>query len=181
MTAKLNYKVYNLVAVCDLKQKIDIIEIGTNVEGTVYDKTRFPGGLCKIKKPKASLLFFNSGKVVCSGTKNTNQIQEAVKQFKTMLGKRITTTQKTEINVVNYIIGAKLPYKIDLDDLTLGEEGIEYDPDQFPGLCLRITNPKASSLIFSKGHVTVLGTKSRETAKEALEIIAGICKKYRVG
>jgi transcription initiation factor TFIID TATA-box-binding protein len=53
-------------------------------------------------------------------------------------------------------------------------EGVEYEPEQFPGLVMRVKDPKAAALIFSSGKVVCTGTKSPTDAKL---VISRIVKK----
>jgi len=53
----------------------------------------------------------------------------------------------------------------------------EYNPEQFPGLVMRIRDPKTSALIFSSGNVVCTGAKSMKKVKESIKaIIANIAK-----
>ena len=53
----------------------------------------------------------------------------------------------------------------------------EYNPEQFPGLVMRIKDPKTSALIFSSGNVVCTGAKSMKKVKESMKaIIANIAK-----
>jgi len=53
----------------------------------------------------------------------------------------------------------------------------EYNPEQFPGLVMRIKEPKTSALIFSSGNVVCTGAKSMKKVKESIQaIIANIAK-----
>ena len=53
----------------------------------------------------------------------------------------------------------------------------EYNPRRFSGLIMRITNPKATALVFSTGKVVCMGTKSVEESKFASKRFAKILKK----
>jgi transcription initiation factor TFIID TATA-box-binding protein len=53
----------------------------------------------------------------------------------------------------------------------------EYNPEQFPGLVMRIREPKTSALIFSSGKIVCTGAKSMTKVKESIkEIIKNIEK-----
>ena len=47
----------------------------------------------------------------------------------------------------------------------------EYNPEQFPGLVIRIKEPKTSALIFSSGNVVCTGARSLEKVQESIEKI----------
>jgi transcription initiation factor TFIID TATA-box-binding protein len=53
----------------------------------------------------------------------------------------------------------------------------EYNPEQFPGLVMRIKDPKTSALIFSSGKVVCTGAKSMAKVKESInKIIKNLAK-----
>ncbi len=83
------------------------------------------------------------------------------------MGKVYSETQNV---VVSAIIHRDLP----LEKLATKLERAEYNPEQFPGLILKIDTPKASALLFSSGKIICTGTKS---LKEATAAIKAIIKK----
>jgi transcription initiation factor TFIID TATA-box-binding protein len=53
----------------------------------------------------------------------------------------------------------------------------EYNPEQFPGLVLRIKDPKTSALIFSSGKVVCTGARTLDAVdKSILQIIKSLKK-----
>lgn len=62
--------VQNLVASVDFHRRIDIVEMFDIVEPTMYEPEMFPGLIYRMKNPKAVLLLFSSGRVVCVGCKS---------------------------------------------------------------------------------------------------------------
>ncbi|MFP4401853.1 MAG: TATA-box-binding protein [Candidatus Nanoarchaeia archaeon] len=71
--------------------------------------------------------------------------------------------------IVNIVISTSLEHKIPLERLIMDLPNTEYNPEQFPGLIMKIREPKASFLIFSSGKVVCTGTKSLEEVDLALE------------
>lgn len=60
---------------------------------------------------------------------------------------------------------------IDLDYLDKVLPNVEYDPDQFPGLVLRLDSPKVTALVFRSGRMVVTGAKSTATLIKAVKKI----------
>ena len=58
-----------------------------------------------------------------------------------------------------------------MEKLATKLERAEYNPEQFPGLILKIDAPKASALLFSSGKIICTGTKSMAEAKRAISVI----------
>src|SRR5258708_25147971 len=55
---------------------------------------------------------------------------------------------------------------------------IRYDPFRFPGLRVRLLNSMTTALIFSSGHVGLLGTKSLENAISGSEEVIDMLIKH---
>jgi len=70
--------------------------------------------------------------------------------------------------IVNIVISTSLDHKIPLERLIMDLPNTEYNPEQFPGLIMKIREPKASFLIFSSGKVVCTGTKSLVEVEAAL-------------
>ena len=60
---------------------------------------------------------------------------------------------KKEIKIVNIVATASLERAIPLVKLAEALPNTEYNPEQFPGLVMRIKDPKTSALIFSSGKI----------------------------
>lgn len=74
-----------------------------------------------------------------------------------------------ETKIVNIVISTSLEHKIPLERLIMDLPNTEYNPEQFPGLIMKIREPRASFLIFSSGKVVCTGTKSLDEVELALE------------
>ena len=65
-----------------------------------------------------------------------------------------------KIKIENVVASASLNVPIKLEKLVSNLSGIEYEPEQFPGLVMRLKDPKAAALIFSSGKIVCTGAKS---------------------
>src|SRR3989339_600113 len=84
---------------------------------------------------------------------------------------------KKEIKIVNIVATASLERAIPLVKLAEALPNTEYNPEQFPGLVMRIKDPKTSALIFSSGKVVCTGAKSMKKVKESInKIIKNLAK-----
>jgi len=86
----------------------------------------------------------------------------------------------SDIKIENVVASATLNCKIPLDKIVSRIPGTEYEPEQFPGLVYRITDPKAASLIFSSGKIVCTGARSPELAKKAVNKIIASIKKVKI-
>ena len=84
---------------------------------------------------------------------------------------------KKELKIQNIVASTSLEKDIPLIRLAEALPNTEYNPEQFPGLVMRIREPKTSALIFSSGKVVCTGAKSMTKVRESIkEIIKNIEK-----
>ena len=58
-----------------------------------------------------------------------------------------------------------------------GYPGVEYRPEQFPGLVFRLKRPKTATLIFNSGKMVCTGAKSEKEARRAVKKVIKELKK----
>lgn len=75
---------------------------------------------------------------------------------------------KASINIENVVASATLKQRVDLNAVVRGYPGVEYRPEQFPGLVFRLKRPKTATLIFNSGKMVCTGAKSEKEAKRAV-------------
>ncbi len=68
----------NMVATADLSRRIDLEQMATRLEGTIYDPEQFPGLIYRLKETRGTLLVFANGRVVCSGAHSVADVENAV-------------------------------------------------------------------------------------------------------
>jgi len=77
--------------------------------------------------------------------------------------------RRTYINIKNMVATGALHQNIDLNSIIRVFPGVEYRPEQFPGLVFRMQKPiKATTLIFSSGKMVCTGSKSERQARRAV-------------
>ncbi len=81
------------------------------------------------------------------------------------------------VNIVATVI-TEIEEKIDLNQIIQKCTNVEYHPDRFPGLIMRLENPHATLLIFSSGKMVITGlrktTDADLAAQQALEKMQNI-------
>lgn len=81
------------------------------------------------------------------------------------------------ISVVNIVVSTSLEHDIPLEKMAANLSNTEYNPEQFPGLVIRIKDPKTSALIFSSGNVVCTGARSLDKVDESIKkIIESLAK-----
>ena len=79
-------------------------------------------------------------------------------------------------NVVATVV-MEITEKIDLNQIVRKHETAEYNPERFPGLVMRITEPKATFLIFSTGKMVVTGLRRADQASPGVKKVIKKIKK----
>ncbi len=69
---------------------------------------------------------------------------------------------KPIIKIENIVATVTLDQKLDLNAIARSVPNIEYDPEEFPGLILRLESPRLTALIFNSGKMVVTGAKSTQ-------------------
>jgi len=85
-----------------------------------------------------------------------------------------------KIKVENIVASTTFADKLDLDMIAQSLEDAEYEPEQFPGLVYRISDPKTATLLFRSGKANCTGAKNVEDVRKTVDIIADRLKKLGV-
>ncbi|MEM0094932.1 MAG: hypothetical protein QXF41_03675 [Candidatus Micrarchaeaceae archaeon] len=78
--ARIDFKVENIVASADLGIDLDLYAIARASTDVDYEPEQFPGAICKIHEPKAAVLLFKNGKIICTGAKTEAEIRKVIDQ-----------------------------------------------------------------------------------------------------
>ena len=89
----------------------------------------------------------------------------------------MSANKKSTLKVQNIVATASLGKDVSLTKLAKSQSNTEYNPEQFPGLVLRIKKPKSAVLVFSSGNLVCTGTKSVAQVKEVVaQVIKQLAK-----
>ncbi len=77
--------------------------------------------------------------------------------------------EKSNLKIQNIVATTSLGKPVSLTKLARTQSNTEYNPEQFPGLVLRIKEPKSAVLVFSSGNLVCTGTKSVLQVKEVIQ------------
>ena len=83
---------------------------------------------------------------------------------------------KSNLKVQNIVATTSLGKDVSLTKLARTQSNTEYNPEQFPGLVLRIKKPKSAVLVFSSGNLVCTGTKS---VAQVREVVVQVIKQLR--
>jgi transcription initiation factor TFIID TATA-box-binding protein len=85
-----------------------------------------------------------------------------------------------EVIVENIVASTSFSDKLDLDVIAQSLEEAEYEPEQFPGLVYRLSDPKTATLLFRSGKANCTGAKNVKDVRKTVDIIADKLKKLGV-
>jgi len=171
-------KVVNIVVSTSLEHDIPLEKMAATLSNTEYNPEQFPGLVIRIKEPKTSALIFSSGKVVCTGARSMEKVEESIAKIIESLKKiNIKIKIKPKIIIQNLVAAGAIGIDLNLNMLAMSLPNTEYEPEQFPGLVYKLMEAKATFLLFSNGKVVCTGTKSEEAVHNALELLIKNLKK----
>ncbi|MBN2454720.1 TATA-box-binding protein, partial [Candidatus Woesearchaeota archaeon] len=110
------------------------------------------------------------------------KVEESIKKIIKGIEKiGIKITIKPEIKIQNIVASGNVGMDLNLNTLAMKLKNTEYEPEQFPGLVYKLTDPeiKATFLLFSNGKVVCTGTKSEEEVNKALDKLIVNLKKSK--
>ena len=165
-------KVTNCVVSCDTFTKYVLEDLADKLIKAEYNPESFPGLVYRLDEPKASILVFSTGKLICSGSKSLEQATIAIKNtLRDFKEQGIAVSDKLEVKIVNMVASASLGKRMDLNRIVFELPECEYEPEQFPGVVHRISKPKLVFLLFSSGRIVITGAKSLEMITEGIDVI----------
>lgn len=77
-------------------------------------------------------------------------------------------SRKWKVGIVNIVATSRIGENLDLKRIAR-LNGAKYDPKVFPGVILKVEQPKAAILVFKSGRTVCTGTKRIEDAEAALK------------
>ena len=177
---KRDIHVVNIVVSTSLEHDIPLEKMAATLSNTEYNPEQFPGLVIRIREPKTSALIFSSGKVVCTGARSMEKVEESIKKIIKSLEKiNIKIKIKPKINIQNIVASGSVGMDLNLNVLAMKLENTEYEPEQFPGLVYKLPQAKATFLLFSNGKIVCTGTKSDKEVDEAVDKLIENLKKIR--
>jgi transcription initiation factor TFIID TATA-box-binding protein len=84
---------------------------------------------------------------------------------------------KAVIDIQNVVAAATLNQKVDLNAVVKSFPGVEYRPEQFPGLVFRLRRPKTATLVFNSGKMVCTGARSEKESRRAIMTVVKELKK----
>ncbi|MDD1687575.1 TATA-box-binding protein [Methanoregula sp.] len=84
------------------------------------------------------------------------------------------------LKIENIVASAKVTDYLDLPALASQIKDAEYNKKRFPGVVLRMQDPKIAALVFGSGKVVLTGAKSLDSLTKGLNILGNILRKLDI-
>ncbi len=102
-----------------------------------------------------------------------------------MVGIKIVKTRKgvrrkvnTNFKVENIVASANLQVELDLFNIAMKLNNVEYEPEQFPGAIMRLKEIGTTLLLFKNGKVICSGAKSERQIAQSINRAVELLRKY---
>ncbi len=84
-------KIQNIVVSADLHATIDLFSLSKNVKEVDYEPEQFPGAIFRIKEPKAVIILFKNGKLICTGSNTVKNIKAVLEKAARVISRYVIT------------------------------------------------------------------------------------------
>ncbi|MDE1833067.1 MAG: hypothetical protein KGH58_01475 [Candidatus Micrarchaeota archaeon] len=88
-------KVQNIVVSADLHAVIDLYALSKEVKAVDYEPEQFPGAIFRIAEPKAVIILFKNGKMICTGTSTEANIKRVLEFASKVISKYVISMNPT--------------------------------------------------------------------------------------
>jgi len=88
--------------------------------------------------------------------------------------RRIDTSFKVE----NIVASANLKVELDLFNIAMEVDNVEYEPEQFPGAIMRLKDIGTTLLLFKNGKVICSGAKSEKQIAKSIKAAVGLLRRF---
>ncbi len=82
-------KIQNIVVSADLHATIDLYALSKEVKAVDYEPEQFPGAIFRIQEPKAVIILFKNGKMICTGTSTEANIKKVLDYASKVISKYV--------------------------------------------------------------------------------------------
>ena len=158
------------MATVTLGVPLELERIAHMVSNAEYNPRRFGAVIMRIREPRTTALVFKSGKMVVTGAKNPQESQMAGKKYTAILQKVGFDVTFRDFKIQNISGTCDAGFPIKLEGLLYAHSTCcTYEPEIFPGLVYRLSDPKVVFLVFVSGKVVITGAKTEEALAIAFQ------------
>jgi transcription initiation factor TFIID TATA-box-binding protein len=168
------------VATVTFGVRLDLDKIASTARNAEYNPKRFQAVIMRIREPRTTALIFASGKMIVTGAKLETDCRNAALKYTAIIQKIGFPAQFRDYKVQNLTANCDAGFPIRLEGFVYAHSAnATYEPELFPGLVYRMTDPKVSLLIFVSGKVVITGAKTPQQLEQALQNIYPVLLEFR--
>ena len=97
-----------------------------------------------------------------------------------VLYKYMKVKPEESLKIENIVASAKVADTLDLQMINEKIKDAEYNKKRFPGVVLRMQDPKIAALVFGSGKVVLTGAKSIDSLSQGLEILGNKLRELKI-
>ena len=155
----------NVVATFNLGvSNIDLYRLSMSTTYVEYNPKKFAAATARILYPRTTALIFASGNMVCTGAKDELRARLAGRKYVAALRSAGFDVRFCNFRIQNLVASSAVPGLLRLTEMARDYGACcGYEPDLFPGLVLRVHDPKVVFLCFRSGKIVITGARNRET------------------
>ncbi|KKN39268.1 hypothetical protein LCGC14_0744970 [marine sediment metagenome] len=114
-----------------------------------------------------------------SKEKEEEELEAEIEDVKVEEEETLKLENKVDYKIENVVatVVVEITEKIDLNQIARRHAEVEYNPERFPGLVMRIEKPRATILIFSTGKMVVTGLRQASEAEKVVDKVVKNIKK----
>jgi transcription initiation factor TFIID TATA-box-binding protein len=167
-------KIENIVVSGSIAESIDLELTSDKIPGCVLNKKKFPGAVYHMQNPKAAALIFASGRIVITGLVTPEDIPVALQNlFNDFKRAEVPCEDNPQVAIKNIVCSYNLGNPCNLNRIMItlmDSENVEYEPEVFPGLVCRISDPKLVFLLFSSGKTIITGGTNMDDVRRGVGV-----------
>jgi len=149
---------------------ISLRDLANRTPFVEYNPKKFAAATARIVDPRTTALCFASGNMVCTGAKSEDLARLAARKYVYVLQRCGFPVQFHNFKIQNLVASTDVGGLLKLDEMATAYGACAgYEPDMFPGLVLRLTEPKVVYLCFRSGKVVITGARDREMISSSFE------------
>ena len=167
-------KIENIIVSAQISDALDIKSLAEKIPGSNYNPDEFSGLSVKLEDPKVAVLILSSGKIVCTGAKKMEDVDNTINKITNNIRKAgFDVKEYYTIETQNIIASTNLKKEMHLSSIAKGLilQHVDYEPKHFPGLIYRVDEFRAVLILFSSGKLICTGAKKMEDATHAIDMM----------
>ena len=149
---------------------VELADMACRTPFIEYNPKKFAAATARIVSPRTTALCFASGNMVCTGAKNEELARLASRKYVYVLQSCGFNVRFCNFRIQNLVASTDVGALLKLDEMASAFGACcSYEPDMFPGLILRIEQPKVVYLCFRSGKIVITGARDRSAISQSFE------------